>query len=478
MNCAILQGVVMSKRVEKDLLGELSVDDSKYYGVHSQRAIENFPITGIKTSIFPIFIQAFAKIKKSSALANKELGTINPDVADSIIKACDRLIAGEFSDQFDIDLIQGGAGTSMNMNVNEVIANIAIESMGGKKGDYSIVNPNDDVNNGQSTNDTYPSSIKVAVYEYIDVLIAEMYELIASFEKKAKEYKDVVKVGRTQLQDAVPMTMGQGFQNYANQIKSSVAIILESRKILLGLNMGATAIGTGITSHPEYSKIIDKYLKSVISKEFFVMEDLFMGTQDASAFTYVSGAFKRFAVQLSKICNDLRLLSSGPRAGIGEITLPAKQAGSSIMPGKINPVIPEAVSQVCFQVVGFDMANAFCAEGGQLELNAFEPLLAYNLLNSILMLSNAIRTLRLNCIDGIVANVEKCRYNAENNISIVTALKNHIGYKLCTIIAQRCLEENKAVFEVTLELIKSGKITEIDESKLKEILDVSKMIKP
>ena len=462
----------MSKRIEKDLLGELPIDDSKYYGIHSQRAIENFPITGIKTSMFPVFIQAFAKIKKSSALANKELGTIKPEIADAICKACDRLIAGEFVDQFDVDLIQGGAGTSMNMNVNEVIANIAIESLGGKKGDYSIVNPNDDVNNGQSTNDTYPSSIKVAVYEYIDTLVSEMKELVASFERKAVEYKDVVKVGRTQLQDAVPMTLGQGFQNYANQIKSSIEIILESRKILLGLNMGATAIGTGITAHPEYSKTIEKHLKTVISKDFYVMEDLFVGTQDASGFTFVSGAFKRFAVQLSKICNDIRLLSCGPRAGIGEITIPAKQAGSSIMPGKINPVIPEVVSQVCFQVVGFDMANAFCAEGGQLELNAFEPLLAYNLLNSVLMLTNAMKTLRKNCVDGIVANVEKCRFNAENNISIVTALKNHIGYKQCTIVAQKCLEENKSVYQVVLEL------GLMEESKLKEILDVSKMIKP
>lgn len=462
----------MAQRIEKDLLGELPIDDEKYYGVHSQRAINNFPITGIKTSNFPIFIIAFAKIKKASALTNKELGTIKPDVADAIVKACDKLIAGEFHDQFDVDVIQGGAGTSMNMNVNEVIANVAIEIMGGKKGDYSIVNPNDDVNNGQSTNDTYPSSIKVAVYEYIDTLVSEMELLIASFEKKAKEYKDVVKVGRTQLQDAVPMTLGQGFQNYANQIKSSVGIILESRKILLGLNMGATAIGTGITAHPEYSKVIDKHLKAVVSKEFFVMEDLFVGTQDASGFCFVSGAFKRFAVQLSKIGNDLRLLSSGPRAGIGEISLPAKQAGSSIMPGKVNPVIPEALSQVCFQVVGFDMANAFCAEGGQLELNAFEPLLAYNLLNSIFMLTNVMKTLRINCIDGIVANVEKCRYNAEHNISIVTALKNHIGYKQCTVVAKKCLEENKSVFQVCMEL------GVMEESKLKELLDVSKMIKP
>ncbi len=462
----------MSQRIEKDLLGELPVNDDKYYGVHSQRAIDNFPITGVKTSEFPIFIVAYAKIKKCSALTNKELGMLKPEIADSIIKACDKVIAGEFHDQFDIDVIQGGAGTSMNMNVNEVIANIAIESLGGKRGDYTIVSPNDDVNMSQSTNDTYPSSIKVAVYEYTDTLIAEMKELVTSFEKKAVEYKNAVKVGRTQLQDAVPMTAGQGFQNYANQIKSSIEGILDARKVLLGLNMGATAIGTGITCHPEYSKAIDKHLKSVIAKEFFVMEDLFVGTQDASGFSYVSGAYKRFAVQLSKICNDLRLLSSGPRTGLGDITLPAKQAGSSIMPGKINPVIPEAVNQVCFQVVGFDTAIAFCAEGGQLELNAFEPLMAYNLLNSVFMLSNGLKTLRHNCVDGIVVNVEKCKHYAENNISIVTALKNHIGYKKCTMVAQKCLEENKSVCQVVLEL------GLMEEGKLKEILDVSKMIKP
>ncbi|MDR2007535.1 MAG: aspartate ammonia-lyase [Alphaproteobacteria bacterium] len=462
----------MSKRVEKDLIGEMEIDDSHYYGVHSQRAIENFPITGIKTSNYPVFIAAFAKIKKTSALTNKELGELDANIADVIVKACDKLIAGEYHEHFAIDMIQGGAGTSMNMNANEVIANVALELMGKKKGEYTIVSPNDHVNMSQSTNDTYPSSIKVAVYEYIDTLVAEMNLLVASLQKKGQQYKGVFKVGRTQLQDAVPMTIEQWFNNYANQVKSSIETLLDSRKVLLGLNMGATAIGTGITANPDYSKTFDKHVKQVIGKDFFVMEDLFVGTQDASGFTYVSGGLKRFAVQLSKICNDFRLVSSGPRAGLGDITLPAKQAGSSIMPGKINPVIAEAVNQACFQVIGNDTAISFCAEGGQLELNAFEPLMALNLLESINMLRNGLKTLRLNLVDGLVVNVERCNYYAEHNISIVTALNSHIGYKKSTEIAKKCLEENKSVYQVALEM------GVMSEAELKDALDLNKMVHP
>ncbi|MDR0484988.1 MAG: aspartate ammonia-lyase [Alphaproteobacteria bacterium] len=462
----------MTKRIEKDLIGEMEVDDSHYYGVHSQRAIENFPITGIKTSNYPVFIAAFAKIKKTSALANKELGELDAKLAEYIIKACDKLIAGEYHEHFAIDMIQGGAGTSMNMNANEVIANVALELMGNKKGEYTIVSPNDHVNMSQSTNDTYPSSIKVAVYEYIDTLVAEMNLLIKSLEKKGEQYKHVVKVGRTQLQDAVPMTVGQWFNNYANQVRSSIETLLDSRKVLLGLNMGATAIGTGITANPAYSKTFDKHVKDVIGKDFFVMKDLFVGTQDASGFTYVSGGLKRFAVQLSKICNDFRLASSGPRAGLGEITLPAKQAGSSIMPGKINPVIAEAVNQVCFQVIGNDTAISFAAEGGQLELNAFEPLMVLNLLESINMLKNGLKTLRINLVDGLVVNEKVCQHHAENNISIVTALNSYIGYKKSTMVAQKCLEENKSVYQVVLEL------GLMEESKLKEVLNLNEMVYP
>lgn len=457
-------------RVEKDLIGEKNVPADAYYGVHTVRAMENFPITGLPISRFPNFIKAFAQIKKAAALANKDLNTIKPDIADAICRACDKIIEGEFIDEFTVDVIQGGAGTSTNMNVNEVIANVALEILGHDKGEYTIISPNDDVNQAQSTNDTYPSSIKVALYHSLEKTVAEMQRFVEALRAKGDEFSDVVKTGRTQLQDALPITLGQTFHNYAHQVEASIKSIEEDMRSMLGLNMGATAIGTGLTAHPDYKQTVDKHIKQVIGDDFYVMEDLFMGTQDASSFVLVSGSLKRFAAQLSKICNDLRLLSSGPRCGLNEINLPAKQAGSSIMPGKVNPVIPEVVNQVCFQVIGNDVAVSFASEGGQLGLNAFEPVIVFNLMSSSQMLRHGLVTLRENCVDGITANLERCLEYAENNISIVTALNTHIGYKKSTEIAKRCFEENRSVFDVALEM------GVMEEDQLREVLDVRKMV--
>ncbi|PID66039.1 MAG: aspartate ammonia-lyase [Gammaproteobacteria bacterium] len=460
----------MKTRSEKDLIGAKAIPAEAYYGVHTARAMENFPITGIAISCYPSFIKAFAQIKKAAALANKDLGTIKPAVADAICAACDKVIAGEYIEQFTCDVIQGGAGTSTNMNVNEVIANIALEIMGHEKGEYSVISPNDDVNQAQSTNDTYPSSIKVALFYSLEKTVAEMRCFIKSLRAKGEEFKDVVKTGRTQLQDALPVTLGQTFHNYANQVEASIKSIEEDMHAMLALNMGATAIGTGLTAHPDYKNRVEYYIKQIIGEEFYIIKDLFMGTQDASGFVLVSGSLKRFATQLSKICNDLRLLSSGPRCGFNEINLPAKQAGSSIMPGKVNPVIPEVVNQVCFQVIGQDVAVSFACEGGQLGLNAFEPLIVHNIMSSSQMLRHGLMTLRENCIDGITANVERCREYAENNISIVTALNTYVGYKKSTEIAKKCFAENRSVFDVAMEM------AVMDEDKLRQVLDVGKMV--
>lgn len=460
----------MTTRIEQDLIGEKGVPAAAYYGVHTVRAMENFPITGTPISRYPSFIKAFARIKKAAALANKEIGTVEPAIADAIGQACDKIIAGEYLDQFTVDVIQGGAGTSTNMNVNEVIANVALEILGKDKGEYTVVSPNDDVNQAQSTNDTYPSSVKVAIYYSLEKTVAEMKAFVKALRAQGEALKDVVKTGRTQLQDALPMTLGQGFFNYANQVEDSIKSIKEDMRAMLGLNMGATAIGSGLTAHPSYKKKVEHYIKQVIGEDFYIVKDLFAGTQDASGFALVSGSLKRFATQLSKICNDLRLLSSGPRCGLNEINLPAKQAGSSIMPGKVNPVIPEVVNQVCFQVIGNDVAVSFACEGGQLGLNPFEPLIVSNLMASSQMLRHALVTLRENCIDGITANVELCREYAESNISIVTALNPHIGYKKSSEIAKRCFLENRTVLDVAMEM------QVLEEDKLREILDVRKMV--
>ena len=411
----------MGTRVEHDFIGELEIADNVYYGVQTFRALQNFNITGDKLSAYPSFIKAFAQVKKAAALANNELQLLDDEKKNAICKACDKLIAGEYRDQFVVDMIQGGAGTSTNMNTNEVIANIALEIMGHKKGDYKYCHPNDHVNLSQSTNDSYPTAIHVALYDELSMFAKDMEILKQAFEKKAHEFKDVLKMGRTQLQDAVPMTLGQEFKTFAVMIGEDIQRVLEARELVTEINMGGTAIGTGINSHPNYPKVVQKRLCEVTGHPFKTANDLIEATQDTGAYVQVSGVLKRVAVKLSKVCNDLRLLSSGPRAGLNEINLPKMQPGSSIMPGKVNPVIPEVVNQVCYAVIGNDVTVSFAAEGGQLQLNVFEPVIAYGLFNSISMMRNAMFTLVERCINGITANEQICKDFVLNSIGIDAA---------------------------------------------------------
>ena len=383
----------MATRREHDFIGELEISDNFYYGIQTFRATENFHMSGRTLKEYPYFVKAFAQIKKAAALANKEVGVLDPKIADALAKAADRVIAGEFLDQFVVDMVQGGAGTSTNMNSNEVITNIALESLGHKKGEYQYIHPNDHTNLGQSTNDTYPSSIKVATYAKLTDLLAAMNLLKDELEKKAKEFKDIIKMGRTELEDAVPTTLGNTFNAFASYIKSDIEKITAAREAMTYLNMGATAIGTGINCHPEYKNVVVKKLKEITGVDFKKADDFIAATQDTADFVHVSGALKTAAVRLSKIANDLRLMNSGPRCGLGEINLPQMQPGSSIMPGKVNPVIAEVVGEACYEVIGNDVTIMLCSERGEFELNAFEPGIAYALFNSIFILENAMKTL-------------------------------------------------------------------------------------
>lgn len=462
----------MGKRVEHDFIGELEIEDDVYYGVQTFRALQNFNITGDKLSSYPGFVKAFAQVKKAAALANHELKLLDDARKDAICKACDRLIAGEFIDQFVVDMIQGGAGTSTNMNTNEVIANVALEIMGHKKGDYAHCHPNDHVNLSQSTNDAYPTAIHVALYDELSLLAGDMEVLKQSFEKKATEFKDVLKMGRTQLQDAVPMTLGQEFHTFSVMIGEDIQRILEARELVTEINMGGTAIGTGINSHPDYPKIVQKRLCEVTGNPFKTADDLIEATQDTGAYVQISGVLKRVAVKLSKMCNDLRLLSSGPRAGLNEINLPKMQPGSSIMPGKVNPVIPEVVNQVCYAVIGNDVTVSFAAEGGQLQLNVFEPVMAYGLFNSISMMRNAMLTLADKCVNGISANEQICKDFVLNSIGIVTALNPYIGYENSASIAKEALTTGKRVYDIALE---RGLLS---KEQLDEIFQPANMLNP
>lgn len=417
----------MGTRKEHDFIGELEIDDSVYYGVQTFRAVENFKMTGRTLKNYPFFVKAFAQIKKAAALANKEVGVLDAQKADAIAKAADRLINGEFIDQFVVDMMQGGAGTSTNMNVNEVITNIALESMGHKKGEYQYLHPNDHTNLGQSTNDTYPSSIKVATHEKLGHLLEAMEELKKELEKKAKEWKDIIKMGRTELEDAVPTTLGNTFNAFASYIKSDIAKIKAARESMAVLNMGATAIGTGINCHPDYKFVVEKKLKEITGVEFKPAEDFIAATQDTADFVHVSGALKTAAVRLSKIANDIRLMNSGPRCGLGEVNLPKMQPGSSIMPGKVNPVICEVVGEACYEVIGNDVTIMLCSERGEFELNAFEPGIAYALFNSVIVLENAMRTLAQKAIKDLTANPEACKNAVLNSIGIVTAFNPRVG---------------------------------------------------
>lgn len=441
----------MGTRKEHDFIGELEIDDSVYYGVQTFRAVENFKMTGRTLKNYPFFVKAFAQIKKAAALANKEVGVLDAEKADAIAKAADRLIKGEFIDQFVVDMMQGGAGTSTNMNVNEVITNIALESMGHKKGEYQYLHPNDHTNLGQSTNDTYPSSIKVATHEKLGHLLEAMEELKKELEKKAKEWKDIIKMGRTELEDAVPTTLGNTFNAFASYIKSDIAKIKAARESMAILNMGATAIGTGINCHPDYKFVVEKKLKEITGVEFKPAEDFIAATQDTADFVHVSGALKTAAVRLSKIANDLRLMNSGPRCGLGEINLPKMQPGSSIMPGKVNPVICEVVGEACYKVIGNDVTIMLCSERGEFELNAFEPGIAYALFNSVTVLENAMRTLAQKAIKDLTANPEACKNAVLNSIGIVTAFNPVLGYEKSASMAKEALQTGKSVADICLE---------------------------
>jgi aspartate ammonia-lyase len=439
-----------SFRTEHDLLGDREVPSEAYYGVHTLRAVENFPITGTPISIYPELIRALACIKQAAAQANHELGLLDELRCDAIVKACTELLDGKLHEQFVVDVIQGGAGTSTNMNANEVIANRALELLGHRKGEYQYLHPNEQVNIGQSTNDVYPSALKIATWFGIVGLVDAMATLRQAFEAKADEFKDLLKMGRTQLQDAVPMTLGQEFRTYAVMLGEDEERLREAALLICEINMGATAIGTGITAHPDCAGLVLKRLKELTGIPLVTAPNLIEATQDCGAFVQLSGVLKRVAVKLSKTCNDLRLLSSGPRAGLGEINLPAMQAGSSIMPGKVNPVIPEVVNQIAYEVIGNDVTVTFAAEAGQLQLNAFEPIIAHSLFKSVSHLRNGCLTLAERCVKGITANKEHLRATVENSIGIVTALNPYIGYANATAVAQEAHATGGSVYEIVL----------------------------
>ncbi|RLD51866.1 MAG: aspartate ammonia-lyase [Bacteroidetes bacterium] len=459
-------------RKEHDLLGWRNVPDQFYYGVQTLRARENFNISGINISFFPTIIEAFAIVKKAAAFANYDLKLLSEELKDAIVFACDELLKGKHKKHFVVDMIQGGAGTSTNMNANEVIANLALEYMGKERGQYDICHPNNHVNLSQSTNDSYPTAVKIALKNSSLTLIQELKFLIKALKEKSEEFKHLLKMGRTQLQDAVPMTLGQEFNAYATTLTDEIERINLNADLMLKVNMGATAIGTGINSDPRYSGIVIKYLREISGLDITLADNLVEATQDTGSFVMFSSALKRLSIKLSKIMNDLRLLSSGPRAGLNEINLPAVQPGSSIMPGKVNPVIPEVVNQVAFKVIGNDLTVTMAAEAGQLELNVMEPVIVQSLFESIEMLKNAMTILRHKAIKGITANKEHLEAMVKNSIGIVTALNPVIGYENSSSIAKEALETGKSVYDLTLE---RGLLT---EKELKEILSPEHMIKP
>ena len=453
----------MGTRIESDSIGKMEVALDAYYGIQTLRAHNNFHITN--RAIHPELIVSLAQIKKSAATTNRDACVLDPKIATAIIKACDEIISGKFHDQFIVDPIQGGAGTSTNMNANEVIANISIELLGGTKGNYSIVSPNDHVNMAQSTNDVFPTAGKITILKILPKAIIELRRLYNALESKSLEFDDVIKMGRTQLQDAVPIRLGQSFHAYASMIKRDINRLINAQKEMLTLNIGATAIGTSINASPEYLDNIISSLRDVTGFNVVQAEDLIDATQNLDGFVCVSGALKTCAVNLSKMANDLRLLSSGPKTGIGEINLPSKQYGSSIMPGKVNPIIPEVVSQVAFNIIGNDFTITMAAEAGQLELNAFEPVLFYNLFESIETLTNVTTTFVDNCIVGITANKERCADLLNASVGIATALCPHIGYKKSADIAKIAL---KTGLPVKVIVLREGILT---PEELEEILD-------
>ena len=440
----------MANRIERDFLGEKELPDSVYYGVQTMRGKENFHITGIPMSKEPFFVMAFGYVKKAAALANRDLGVLDTRIADAIAVACDRLIAGEMCDQFVTDFIQGGAGTSTNMNANEVIANLALEHLGYKKGQYEHINPNDHVNFGQSTNDVYPTAFRLALILRLDSYIGALERLQESFFAKAREFDRVVKMGRTHLQDAVPMSLGQEFHGWGTTMGEEVQRIAEVRQFLHEINLGATAIGTKVTSATGYAELAVKYLSELTESNFILASDLVEATSDTGAYVLLSGVLKRTSSKLTKICNDIRLLASGPRCGFNEINLPQMQPGSSIMPGKVNPVIPEVVNQTSFLVIGLDLTVTLAASAGQLQLNVMEPVITFALFTSISTMENAVNSLDVNCIRGITANVEHMKDMVLNSLGIITVLKPSLGYKQCAEIAREGYVTGKSLHEIVV----------------------------
>lgn len=439
------------KRMEHDLLGEKPVSETAYYGIQTLRARENFNISGITLNFYPDFIRGFAKVKKSAALANHDLGNIPDDINKAIGQACDEIDMGMLHNHFIVDMLQGGAGTSTNMNANEVIANRALEIMGHSRGEYQYCHPNNHVNRSQSTNDAYPTAIKVALMDANDKLVAEVQKLVVLIDEKTTEFSDVLKMGRTQMQDAVPMTLGQSFHAYATSLRNEMRRLTTCSQPFLIVNMGGTAIGTGLNAEAQYRERVVEHLRDVTGREIVLAEDLIEATHDTGSLVMYSSALKQLAVKLSKICNDLRLLSSGPRAGFNEINLPPMQPGSSIMPGKVNPVIPEVVNQIAYKVIGNDLTTTMAAEAGQLELNVMEPVIVESIFESIEILKNGMDTLGSRCIAGITANREVCAGYVRNSIGIVTALNPLLGYEACTALAKKALEENESVYDLVLE---------------------------
>lgn len=463
----------MERRLEHDFLGEREIPKEVYYGIQTLRALENFRITGIPLRTEPIFVQALGYVKKAAAIANAELGVLDSHIASHIVKASDRVIAGEFDDQFLTDLIQGGAGTSVNMNANEVIANVALEMMGKAKGDYKHCHPNNHVNCSQSTNDAYPTAFRIALINKLTAYSQSLRMLADAFAAKGEEFMHVLKMGRTQLQDAVPMSMGHEFRAFATNLREELSRIEDSKRLISEINMGATAIGTGVNAPEGYAELVVSHLSSVTGLDLSLAGDLIEATYDTGAYVQLSGVLKRTAVKVSKICNDLRLLSSGPRCGLNEINLPPLQPGSSIMPGKVNPVIPEVVNQTAFYVIGADLTIALAAEAGQLQLNVMEPVISFSLFTSITYMTNACNTLREKCVDGITANAERTKDMVMQSIGIVTQLNPIIGYEQSAAIAREALETGKSVHDL---VVKEKQL--IDQAKWDEIFTFDNLIQP
>ena len=463
----------MPNRVEKDFLGEREIPDSVYYGVQTLRAIENFKITGVPISAEPFFIQAFGYVKKAAALANRELGVLPADVAEAIVQACDRIIAGEFLDQFPTDMIQGGAGTSTNMNVNEVIANLALEHLGRPKGEYRRVSPNDHVNCSQSTNDAFPTAFRIALINRLGSYSQALARLRDAFRDKGTEFTKVLKMGRTHLQDAVPMSLGEEFNGFATNLDEELARIEDGKGLLAEVNMGATAIGTSLNAPPGYPDRVVQHLRALTGIDLRLSPDLVEATSDEGAYVQLSSVLKRTAVKLSKICNDLRLLASGPRCGLNEINLPQLQPGSSIMPGKVNPVIPEVVNQASFYVIGADLTITLAASAGQLQLNVMEPVLVFALFTSIKIMENAVKTLRDKCITGITANPEHTRSMVLGSLGIVTLLSPILGYKQCSEIAREGFAQGKSIHQIAV--LERQLIT---QEKWEELFSMENLIHP